>query len=309
MRNEPGPSRLPESRSTGHLTENSQISLIDRQKIADDILNKYRSPGGSSTNNQANQETQQKCEVVEDDIQRPYYDPENLTNCKAFIDAKRKLRSVLSSAVNLSSSSIASTTVGSESSDADSVSNAIFEYLKLLLAEAINDQDRAMTAQIREVQRSLSVFDSKGIRKLLRTMRDENRKRTSYLHYLQQSRLILLQLQSCLKKLATRLNREEDLTIECLTEVLVRFYLERNEQAVREFVIDFQQLIVQDERTDAVDRTLQRLSDKMQSEPMWQGAGEKKLDCARKYLERSLMSYVYHFALYPNGEADQFRDE
>uniref|UniRef100_A0AC34Q9Z2 VPS9 domain-containing protein n=1 Tax=Panagrolaimus sp. JU765 TaxID=591449 RepID=A0AC34Q9Z2_9BILA len=28
-----------------------------------------------------------------------------------------------------------------------------------------------------------------------------------------------------------------------------------------------------------------------------------------KYLERSLMSYVYHSALYPNGDADQFPDE
>lgn len=76
-------------------------------------------------------------------------------------------------------------------------------------------------------------------------MRDENRKRTSYLHYLQQSRLTLLQLKSCLRKLATRLHREEDLTTECLVEVLVRFYLERSEQFVRNFIIDFQHLVVQ----------------------------------------------------------------
>lgn len=300
---------MPESRSTGHLSEISNgISSADRQKIADDILSKYRSP---EIPNVAlnNQENQPKNEIIENEIIEPYYDPNNLTNCKAFIDAKRKLRSVLSSAVNLSSSSIASTTNGSESSDADSVSGAIFEYLKLLLAESINDQERAMTSQIREAQRSLSIFDPKGIRKLLRTMRDENRKRTSYLHYLQQSRLTLLQLQSCLKKLAARLRREEDLTIECLTEVLVRFYLERNESFVRNFVHNFQHLIVQDERTEIVDKTLQQLCEKMSSETMWKDSDEKKLDYARKYLERSLMSYVYHFALYPNGDADQFRDE
>jgi hypothetical protein len=231
-----------------------------------------------------------------------------LTTCKAFIDAKRKLRSVLSSAVNLTSSSIISTTGGTDTGG-DAVSTAIFEYLKLLLAEAINDQDRTMTAQIREVQRSLSIFDSKGIRKLLKTMRDENRKRTSYLHYLQQSRLTLLQLKSCLRKLATRIHREEDLTTECLVEVLVRFYLEKNEQFIRNFIVDFQQLHVQDERTDTVDKTLQKLCDKMIDDQIWQGAKEKHLDCARKYLERSLMGYIYHFALYPNGDADQFRDE
>uniref|UniRef100_A0AC34GLK5 RABX5 catalytic core helical domain-containing protein n=1 Tax=Panagrolaimus sp. ES5 TaxID=591445 RepID=A0AC34GLK5_9BILA len=139
-------------------------------------------------------------------------------------------------------------------------------------------------------------------------MRDENRKRTSYLHYLQQSRLTLLHLKSCLRKLATRIHREEDLTMECLVEVLVRFYLEKNEQFIRNFVIDFQQLYVQDERTDSVDKTLQKLCDKMIDDQIWQGAKEKHLDCARKYLERSLMGYIYHFALYPNGDADQFRD-
>uniref|UniRef100_A0AC34Q847 Uncharacterized protein n=1 Tax=Panagrolaimus sp. JU765 TaxID=591449 RepID=A0AC34Q847_9BILA len=41
---------------------------------------------------------------------------------------------------------------------------------------------------------------------------------------------------------------------------------------------------------------------------MWKNLDERKLDFARKYLERSLMGYVYHFALYPNGDADQFRD-
>lgn len=33
----------------------------------------------------------------------PYYDPTNITHCKAFQDAKRKLRFVLSSAANIPS--------------------------------------------------------------------------------------------------------------------------------------------------------------------------------------------------------------
>lgn len=153
--------RLSESRSTGHLAEVSTISPLDRQRIADDILNKYRIPTNLTPNSEILQVA--KCEVQEEDIQRPYYDSENLTTCKAFVDAKRKLRAVLSSAVNLTASSIISTTARTETGDAVTVSAAIFEYLKLLLAEAINDQDRAMTAQIREVQRSLSVFDPKGL--------------------------------------------------------------------------------------------------------------------------------------------------
>lgn len=73
----------------------------------------------------------------------------------------------------------------------------------------MNNQDRQLSAQIREVQRCLSVFDGRGIRKLLRTLKDEHRRRTSYLMYLQQSRLNLLQLNSYLHKLRTRVNRYE----------------------------------------------------------------------------------------------------
>uniref|UniRef100_A0AC34FR58 Uncharacterized protein n=1 Tax=Panagrolaimus sp. ES5 TaxID=591445 RepID=A0AC34FR58_9BILA len=159
--------RISESRSTGYLSNeasSNNISSLDRQKIADDILNKYRLPTNLTPNSQI-VNSEEKSEIDEkniqkDDCQKPYYDPENLTTCKAFIDAKRKLRSVLSSAVNVTSSSIISTTNTGGGDEA--VSMAIFEYLKLLLAEAINDQDRTMTAQIREVQRSLSLFDSKG---------------------------------------------------------------------------------------------------------------------------------------------------
>ncbi|KAH7693325.1 GTPase activating protein and VPS9 domains 1, partial [Aphelenchoides avenae] len=32
---------------------------------------------------------------------QPYYDPANIVQCKAFVDAKRKLRLVLSSAANV----------------------------------------------------------------------------------------------------------------------------------------------------------------------------------------------------------------
>lgn len=74
-------------------------------------------------------------------------------------------------------------------------------------------------------------------------------------------------------------------------------------------VITVSILFFKDERTDSVDKTLQKLCDKMTDDQIWQGAKEKHLDCARKYLERSLMGYIYHFALYPNGDADQFRDE
>jgi hypothetical protein len=190
-----------------------------------------------------------------------------------------------------------------------SETSSLTEFLKLLLAEAINSQDKTLSAQIREVQRCLAAFDSRGIRKLLRTLKDEHRRRTSYVLYLQHSRITLLQLNSYLAKLANRLKREKSLTGECLIEVLVRFYLEKKEQILRRFIHDFQSLKANDEKTDAVERAMRHLCDRMLVEPIWRGATSENLEYARKSLERSLMAQIYIFALYPNGDADQSRDE
>ena len=45
------------------------------------------------------------------------------------------------------------------------------------------------------------------IKKLLRTLKDEHRKRTSYVLYLQQSRLTLLRLLSQINKLSQRVEK------------------------------------------------------------------------------------------------------
>lgn len=84
-----------------------------------------------------------------------------------------------------------------------------------------------------------------SIRILLRTMREEHRKRTAYQLYLQQSRLTLLQLDFCLERLNRRIHRVKSLTAECLVEILVRLSLKRNEQFLKQFLTDFQQLDVQ----------------------------------------------------------------
>lgn len=66
---------------------------------------------------------------------------------------------------------------------------------------------------------------------------------------------------------------------------------------------------VQDEKTEAVSSALHRLYDELTREPMWRYAMEENLKYAQKSLERALMGHVYHFAMYPNGDADVCRDE
>lgn len=144
---------------------------------------------------------------------------------------------------------------------------------------------------------------------MLRTLKDEHRRRTSYLMYLQQSRLTLLQLSSYLSKLSGRVSREKSLTEECLIEVLVRFSMDRKEKFLRKFIYDFRRSRAQDERTYLVDRALNDMYSQIAIEPIWQCLSDENLEYVRKSMERRLMSQIYAYALYPNGEADIHRDE
>uniref|UniRef100_A0A914GXG6 Receptor-mediated endocytosis protein 6 n=1 Tax=Globodera rostochiensis TaxID=31243 RepID=A0A914GXG6_GLORO len=257
-----------------------------------------------------------------------YYDSANLTRCRAFLDAKRKLRLVLSWTTNLPYASqseghkngdnekaLSNGTDGGHSSntaksEADSALVALQQFLMLLLAEAVNSRDRKQSAQIREVQRCLSIFEPKGVRILLRTMREEHRKRTAFHLYLQQSRLTLLQLEFCLDRMNKRIRRVKSLTSECLIEMLVRFSLQKKEQQfLQQFLHDFQQLNVQDEKIDLVDSHLSHLYEQLVLESMWRSASIEDIEYARKCLERSLMGQIYVYALFPNGDADYYRDE
>ncbi|VDN06515.1 unnamed protein product [Thelazia callipaeda] len=300
--------RFVESRS---LDELSATLEINKQR-ANEILDKYRGKAVHG-NDQLNEKLQNEEKILEtvQDLEL-YYDPENLTQCRAFIDVKRKLRLVLSSIAFLpGGSSVTSESILRKSKTRASGKNdakQLMEFLQILLAESINAQDKALCAQIREVVRCLSIFDDRAVRKLLRVLKGEHRKRTAYMLYLQQSRLTLLQLRSHLEKLAVRLQREKMLVSECLVDILARFYLEERDAQLRRFIMEFQTLKAQDERTDVVTRALNSLYECLPREKIWRFANSERIEFVKKSVERSLMAQLYVFALYPNGEADQSRD-
>ncbi|KAI6209735.1 GTPase-activating protein and VPS9 domain-containing protein 1 [Aphelenchoides besseyi] len=326
---------IHESLSAGRINEMTAnnatgglLSTAERERIADDILNKYRTaPATPASSNGANPTVPLSNGLLLPNASKSddfvYYDPANITQCKAFIDAKRKLRLVLSSAANIPTNMTASRPTASSSnvllsgiSNSQSITRAeddpranLNEFLKLLLAESINSQDKTLSAQIREAQRSLSIFDQRGIRKLLRTLKDEHRRRTSYLMYLQQSRLTLLQLSSYFSKLSARVSREKSLIGECLIEMLVRLSVENNEQFLRKFIYEFRRSRAQDERTYIVDRALNDLYAQIDIDSIWQGLSDENIEYVRKSMERAIMTQIYQYALYPNQDADQYRDD
>ncbi|XGW33302.1 hypothetical protein V3C99_017618 [Haemonchus contortus] len=299
--NEHSRSAIPNSQSENHIADFDQRS-------ADDILAKYQ-----PTTAHFADEPQPPVEMASSASESApseqvitYYSPDNLTECRAFLDAKRKLRLVLSSVGNLPSMPFDGACRGMK---LENEREQLVMLLRTLLAEAVNNREQSLVAHTREVMRCLQIFDNKGIRKLLRTLREENRKRSSYLLYLQQSRITLLRLTNYVEKLISRIQREKAVTEECLVEVLVRFYLENKDQQMKRFLQEFVILNAQDEKTDCLLRTLTGMYARLPVSSMWQSAPAHLVAYARKTIERVFMAQIHALAFYPNLDADRHRDE
>lgn len=291
----------------------------------DDILAKYQR--GGARNGQ-----QQPVVLVDfsdsrDDLQQPpeemapplpaqpqppraYYSPDNLTQCPAFLDAKRKLRFVLSGVGFLPTWCATSYNRDKPRGD-DEAKEELIALLQVFLAEAVNGRERALCAQIRETIRCLGIFSPREVRKLVRSLKEDHRRRASYTLYLQQSRLSLLRLQAALERLTARVKREKSLTEECLVEMWInRYYLPiRQPTLLGQLEQQFVALHAQDEKTEWVQQHMERLWRQLEAEGAFRAAGVNQREYARKCVERTLMARIYHMAFYPNNDADIYRDE
>jgi hypothetical protein len=121
-----------------------------------------------------------------------------LDACRAFIDAKKKLRIVLASAdtdsinslnspINFSQYLQQQQQNGSSSSSFLSLrkcSNYLILFLRSQLYEAIALQDRDLQAQLYETLRCVQQFNENECKELIRSMIDDYRSRSIYIAYL-----------------------------------------------------------------------------------------------------------------------------
>nr|XP_054769969.1 GTPase-activating protein and VPS9 domain-containing protein 1-like [Lytechinus pictus] len=248
-------------------------------------------------------------------------DPENLESTYAFNDAKRKLRIVLRSAdlhtfSSLSNPSVHCRTRGGvmgDMGDGKEMSrypeNELVAFLKVQLAEAMNLQDKALIAQLRETLRCVGNFDNEGCRKLLAVLREEYEARSPYIAYLVRSRKGLALSKAHLERQLERIQRDKEVVNKFFTMVCVRFFLERQEQTIIKFISDFKALTAADEKTHLVKYYLSTLNGWIQQDPIWQAASETQKQDAEVATERAIMSRIYKLALYPNGDGDILRDQ
>ncbi|KAK3593714.1 hypothetical protein CHS0354_013611 [Potamilus streckersoni] len=292
-----------------------------RRETSDEILAKYRkksiltsTPTAESlaAGGMTDKEKQQSAKEQEEDSV-PLYDPNNLENCPAYLDAKRKLRMVLSTGdFQLGFGTSYFGIVPNSPRDMDHLrkeNNDLVYLLRAQLSEAINLQNKATIAQLHEALRCVRQFDTDGCKKLVRSLQEDYQGRSSYVAYLVRCKQGLLTTCSHLQRLLSRIKREKEICNKYLTNVCLRFFMEFRERNIMSFISDFQKLTVSDEKTDFVERFLQFLNDQMARDAIWQAANNAQIEDAQLAIERYIMSRIYTHAMYPNGDGDILRDQ
>ncbi|CAL1292355.1 unnamed protein product [Larinioides sclopetarius] len=302
--------------------QQSQSSFAEMRALqlesSDEILAKYRkkSPAAAASTTSKSSASEYSdtmsnasdSAIIDGNLQN--FDPVNMENSAIFSDAKCKLRLVLGSA-DLQTLPWLNHSRGRSISGALQrlQENELVAFLKVLLAEAINLQQRPLMAHLHEALRCVRLFDDIGCQKLFKSLRDDYRKRAPYIAYLVRCRQGLLSTLSHLETLTERVERDKQVCNQYLVMTSVRIFLEKHDRYLQHFVRSFQELVVADEKAIKVEEFLNYLFNYVQNDPMWQTASVMQIEHAKAVIEHSVTSRIYTFALHPNGDGDVLRDK
>jgi len=151
-------------------------------------------------------------------------------------------------------------------------------------------------------------YFQEGCAKLVRSLRDEYRRRSPYIAYLVRSRQGLLVSLATLEKVSARMESEQKMCSKFLISVCVRLFLERRDDELQQLQAQFSGTNLMDEKTELVVQFLNRLWNSLEMEPMLAATNDEQRSEARKAVERAIFSQIYMLAMYPNQEADASRD-
>lgn len=181
-------------------------------------------------------------------------------------------------------------------------------YLKVQLYDSISLQDKEKEAQLYETIRCVSVFNEQECYKLLRSLKKDYTRRVCYLTYLTKTKQSILYSLNIIDKLLQRAEWHQKLRTHHFASVVTRLFLEtkENENQMYKFIHDFRQLVAVDEKFDLFKKFLQLL--KKDYDNIWSGCQEEMIQLGHLCLERLLLSKVYSYVMYPNGDIDHYRD-
>lgn len=181
-------------------------------------------------------------------------------------------------------------------------------YLKIQLYDSISLQDKEKEAQLYETIRCVSVYGDQECRKLLRSLKKDYIRRLYYMTYLTKSKQNILYTLSLVEKLLQRAEWQQKLRTNHFASVVTLFFLEtkENELQIYKFINEFRQMVAVDEKYDLFKKYLQQL--KVEYDAILCGCHQEMVELCHLSLERLLLSKVYSFVMYPNGEIDHDKD-
>ena len=249
---------------------------------------------------------------LEDLDDRLVMDPHNVEASYAFQDAKRKLRMMLSEAdLSLLTTALPSSTSSLVVRELKAT-NDLVALLKVQLAEAHNLADRNLVAQLHETLRCLSLFDNEACRKLVRSLKEDYKRRSPYLAYLVKCRQGLLATLAHQRRLLQRMEADRRVCSSHQLNVCIRLFLEKREKQMINFVTNFRESCsASDEKIALMERFLASLWAQLDADTsvtLLTANSQSQMDTCRVAVERSVVAHIYYHAMYPNGEADVSRD-
>ncbi|XP_022686826.1 GTPase-activating protein and VPS9 domain-containing protein 1-like isoform X1 [Varroa jacobsoni] len=219
----------------------------------------------------------------------------------AFLDAKRKLRTVFANG-NIQTLHLDRSRV------------ELLLLLKMMLAESVGLQNHQQTAQLHEAIRCVSKLDSSMQERVLYAMREDYRQRAAYVSYLVRARQGLESTLAGLQTLLSHVKKDKSvshgyLTAQCVLEFLQIVRRKEIGLSLEGLVFEFKDLDVSDEKAVLVEKYLERLYKEMSAHPLWHASTEEYLALSESTLERLVMGKLYLHALFPNGDIDLHRDQ
>jgi hypothetical protein len=215
---------------------------------------------------------------------------------KIFVDAKKKLRTVLSWSNADYQLNIKLLT---------SKDNYLVKYLKIQLSEAILVNDNEKEAYLNETIRCLNSLNQHQCHKLLDNIKLDYKKRAHYISYLAKSKQNLLNGIFYIEKLIFKLETQHKSLGNYLISLVIRNILESKENEINEFIQKFISLIAVDEKNHLFQNKLNNLTKEMKK--IWPNQDDH--DYVHETIKRQLMSHVYLYALFPNGEIEHLSDK
>ncbi|CAL8143674.1 unnamed protein product [Orchesella dallaii] len=276
-------------------------------ETSDDILAKYRrkpsltdaSVDTASANNASrDQASSSKSSSVAGTSSTAVVRKDSLkmSRSEIIVDARKKLRNVLSNC-----------DLQVQAMDGSSIDVALTNLLRIEMASAISRADQVTAAHLQDAVRTVKQLGGDGCRKVMRLMRDDYRRRSDYISYLMRAKQGLLSTIQFLERATVRAKYEGDTYSHYLINECIRIWLEEPNQSqyVEQFTIEFCQATAIDEKIELLEGFLSTLTD------MFVGTkelSEWQLGKTENALEQYIVSRVYVFALYPNGDGDKDRD-